>query len=136
MALWQLRKVRGETKVAREAAEEAQRLVKRETTGTDLTRLDERIQGLIYLLRNDERDRALDRFPEVRNLFIEIRRHHPALMAEHRSQIQEAISTLRYMQNELEALPNGIPAELRAKFNDDLTDFQTSLIVELEDRLQ
>ena len=135
-ALLQLRKLRGETRAAREAAEEAQRLIRRETTGTDLTRLNERIQALIDVIRAGDRERALERFPEIRNLFIDIRRHHPNLTPEHRSLIQESIAALRYIQNELEALSSGIPTGLRTKFNGELTDFQTSLLVELEDRLE
>jgi hypothetical protein len=68
-AIYHLMNLRGETRAAREAAEEAQRLIKRETTGTDLTRLNARIQGLIDLLRTNDRERALERFPEIRNLF-------------------------------------------------------------------
>ena len=135
-AIYQIIRLRKETRAAREAAEEAQRLIKRETTGTDLTRLNERIQGLVDLLRSGDRERALERFPDIRNLFIDIRRHHPNLTPDHRSQIQDSIATLRNMQSELESLQDDIPVELRTKINDDLTDFQANLLVELEDRLE
>jgi hypothetical protein len=111
-AIYHLMNLRGETRAAREAAEEAQRLIKRETTGTDLTRLNARIQGLIDLLRTNDRERALERFPEIRNLFIDIRRHHPNLTPEHRSQIQESIASLGRMQSELEASSSGIQTDL------------------------
>ncbi len=136
VAIYHIIKLRGEAHAARLAAEEAQRLIRRETTGTDITRLNERIQGLIYLLRNEDRERALERFPDIRNLFIDIRRHHPALTADHRSQIQDTITTLMDMQNELDASFGGIQIEVRTKIITDLTDFQTNLLVELEDRLE
>ena len=135
-AIYQILKLRGEARAAKEAAEEAQRLIKRETTGTDLTRLNERIQGLIDLIRAGDRERALERFPDIRNLFIDIRRHHPSLTSDHRSQIQESIATLRTMQSDLESLQDEMPVEMRTKINDDLTDFQANLLVELEDRLE
>jgi len=136
IAIYHILKLRGETRAARAAAEEAQRLVRRETTGTDLTRLNGRLQGLVDLLRSGDRERALERFPDIRNLFTDIRRHHPNLTLYHRSQIQESIATLRNMQSELESLQDEIPVELRTKINDDLTDFQANLLVELEDRLE
>ena len=134
-ALLQLHRLQGEAEAARKAAEEAQRLIKRDTTATDLTRLSEQIQSLIDLLHAGDRDRALQRFPGIRNLFIDIRRHHPNLNPDRRSQIQEAINALRYMQNDLERLEEGIPTEMRAKFIDELIEIQTTLLLELEDRL-
>ena len=135
IAIYQIIKLRGEARAAREAAEEAQRLIRRETTGTDLTRLSERIQGLIYLLRNEDRELALEKFPDIRNLFIDIRRHHPNLNSDHRSRIQDTITSIMDMQNELDASSDGIQIEVRTRFITDLTDFQTNLLVELEDRL-
>ena len=136
IALLQLSRLRGEAQAAREAAEGTQRLIRRETTGTDLTRLSEQIQGLIDLLRTGERERALERFSGIRNLFIDIRRHHPNLTPEHRSQIQEAINALRYMQNYLERSEDEFPTEWRATFIDVLVETQTTLLLELEDRLE
>ena len=46
-ALLQLSRLRGETRAARQAAEETRRLLRRDLAGTDLTRLAERIQGLM-----------------------------------------------------------------------------------------
>ena len=135
-AIYHLSKLRGEARAARDAAEEAQWLIRRETTGTDLTRLSEHIQGLIDLLRTGDRERALERFPGIRNLFTDIRRHHPNLTPEHRTQIQESMDALRYMQNDLERLEGEIPTESRAKFIDILVGTQTTLLLELEDWLE
>lgn len=135
IAIYHIIKLRGEAHAARAAAEEAQRLIRRETTGTDLTRLSERIQSLIRLLRDGNRELALERFPDIRNLFIDIRRHHPNLTSDHRSRIQDTITSIMDMQNELDASSDGIQIEVRTRFITDLTDFQTNLLVELEDRL-
>ena len=135
-ALLQLRKLRGETRAAREASEETRRLLRRDLTGTDLTRLSERIQGLIELHRSGDRARALDRYPEIRGLFIDIQRQHPNLSEEHRRQIQSAVNIITNMQLEVEGLGGDIPQEIGRRFNGDLVRFQAALLVELEDFLE
>ena len=134
-AIYHLLRLRGETRAAREAAQEAQRLVMRETTGTDLTRLSERIQGLIGLMRSGDRERALERFPDIRNLFVDIRRNHPNVSPEHRSQIQKTLNDLRYMQNVLESSEGVIPIDSRAEFIDKLIETQNTLLLDLGDWL-
>ena len=134
-AIYHLLRLRGETRAAKEAAQEAQRLVMRETTGTDLTRLSERIQGLIGLMRSGDRERALERFPDIRNLFVDIRRNHPNVSPEHRSQIQKALNDLRYMQNVLESSEGVIPIDSRAEFIDKLIETQNTLLLDLGDWL-
>ena len=134
-ALLQLSRLRGETRAARDAAEETRRLLRRDLAGTDLTRLSERIQGLMEMHRSGDRGRALDRYPEIQRLLIEIRRQHPNLTEEHRDRIQEAIATLRDMQSELERLAGNIPQPVIANFNSALLLLQSELLVELEDLL-
>ena len=82
-ALLQLSRLRGEARAAREAAEETRQLLLRDSAGTDLTRIGERIQGLIEIHRSGDRARALDRYPEIYRLLIEIRRNHPNLDEEY-----------------------------------------------------
>ena len=134
-ALLQLSRLRGETRAARDAAEETRRLLRRDLAGTDLTRLSERIQGLMEMHRSGDRGRALDRYPEIQRLLIEIRRQHPNLAEEHRDRIQEAIATLRDMQSELERLEGAIPQPAIANFNSALLLLQSELLVEMEDLL-
>ncbi len=134
-ALLQLSRLRGETRAARDAAEETRRLLRRDLAGTDLTRLSERIQGLMEMHRSGDRGRALDRYPEIQRLLIEIRRQHPNLAEEHRDRIQEAIATLRDMQSELERLEGNIPQPVIANFNSALLLLQSELLVEMEDLL-
>ena len=135
-ALLQLSRLRGETRAARQAAEETRRLLRRDLAGTDLTRLSERIQGLMEMHRSGDRGRALDRYPEIQRLLIEIRRQHPNLTAEHRDRLQEAIATLRNMQSALERLAGDIPQPVVANFNSALLLLQSELLVELEDLLE
>ena len=134
-AIYHLLRLRGETRAAREAAEETQALLHRDLTLADLIRINERIQGLIDLLRTSDRERALERFPEIRNLFMDIRRRHPNLDIDHRSQIQEANTTLWDIQINLETIAGEVPSELRAKLISELTGLQVNLLLELEDRL-
>lgn len=134
-AIYHLVRLRGETRAAKDAAEETQALLRTDMTLANLLRLNERIQGLIDLLRTGERERALERFPEIRNLFTDIRRRHPDLDLDHRSQLQDAVTTLWDIQINLEAISGAIPSDFRARAIGKLTGFQFNLIVELEDRL-
>lgn len=136
-ALLQLSRLRGEARAAREAAEETRQLLRRDSAGTDLTRIGERIQGLIEIHRSGDRARALDRYPEIYRLLIEIRRNHPNLDEECRRQLQEALTIVRDMQGRLEALTgNSIPQSAITSFNAALLLLQTDLLVELQDRLE
>ena len=136
-ALLQLRKLRGETRAAREASEETRRLLSRDLASTDLTRLNERIQGLIELHRSGDRRRALDRYPEIWDSLIRIRRRHPNLSEEHRRQIQNAVETITNMQRQSEELEgDALPKEIISDFNVELLKLQSMLLAALEDELQ
>lgn len=137
IALHQLRQLRGEAQAARDAAEEARRLLRRDLTITDLARLRERIQGLMELHRNGDRMRALDRYPEIWDAFLQIRRLHPDISDEHRQRIQNAIEVITSMQRQVEELDDGtIPPEIRSAFNDALLELQSDLLPDLEDELE
>ena len=134
-ALLQLSRLRGEARAAREAAEETRQLLRRDSAGTDLTRIGERIQGLIEIHRSGDRARALDRYPEIYRLLIEIRRNHPNLDEEYRGRLQQAIARLQNMQGELEGQESGLSLEQVQRFNRTLNHLQATLLAELEDRL-
>lgn len=134
-ALLQLSRLRGEARAARDAAEETRQLLRRDSAGTDLTRLGERIQGLIEIHRSGDRARALDRYPEIYRLLIAIRRNHPNLDGEHRRRLQRAIARLQNMQGEMEGQESGISLEQVQRFNRTLNHLQSTLLAELEDRL-
>ena len=135
-AIWQLTRLRGETRAAREAAEATRRAVGRELAGTELTRLGERIQGLKNLHREGNRDRCLGAYPEVRELLLDIRRRHPDLSDEERANTLRATAQISEMETALESLEGQVPAEMANNFNELLTDFQTTLLPHLEDQLQ
>ena len=46
IAIWQIMKLRGETRAGNEAAAETRRALQRENAGVNLTRVNERIEGL------------------------------------------------------------------------------------------
>lgn len=135
-ALWQLSRLRGETRAARDAAEETRRLLRRDLAGTDLTRLNERIQGLMEMHRSGDRGRALDRYPEIQRLLIEIRRQHPNLSAEHRNQLQNSVRLIQNMEDELEGAAGAITPEQVRRFNRTLNYLRSTLLVELADLLE
>ena len=135
-AIYHLSRLRGEARAARDAAEEARGLLRRDLTSTDLTRLNERIQDLIELHRIGDKAQALGRYPEIVGLLREIRRQHPNLPDIHRSKIQAAMATLNAMQDEMEALEGNIVEETGLRFNRFLRELQTNLLLELEDLLE
>lgn len=135
-ALLQLSRLRGETRAAREASEETRRLLRRDSAGADLTRIGERIQGLIEIHRSGDRARALDRYPEIQRLFLDIQRRHPNLTGEHRRRIQSAIVQLWKMQGELEGQEGDITLTQVQQMNRILNGIQLALLPELQDLLE
>lgn len=135
-ALWQLRKLRGETRAALEASEATRRAMGREIASAELTRLGERIEGLKTLHRRGNRDQCLAAYPEIRELFLEIRRRHPGLSGLERETILRAIGRISDMETTVEALHGDIPSEIIGEFNLGLTGIQTTLLPQLEDQLQ
>lgn len=135
-AIVQLKKLRGETRAAREAAEATRRAIGRELASTELTRLSERIEALKELHRSGDRARSLASYPEIRNLFLEIRHRHPGLSDNDRGNVIRAIAKIGGLETAMEALQGEIAPEIIADFNSTLTGFQTELLPLLEDQLQ
>ena len=135
-AIWQLSRLRGETRAAREASEATRRAIGRELASTELTRLGERIDALKELHRDGNRQRCLDAYPEIRELLLEIRRRHPRLSEQDRAHVLRATAQRSEMELAVETLEGGVPARLVSDFNQVLTNFQTTLFPHLEDQLQ
>lgn len=136
-ALLQLGKLRGETRAAKDAAEEARKLFQRDLTATEMARLRERIRGLSDLHRNGDRSTLLGQYPEVWEMLIRIRRRHPNLSDVQRGQIQSAIETVANMQRQLEEIDTDvIPSDIRTDFNVELIRLQSKLLADLEDELE
>ena len=135
-AILQLRKLRGETRAAREAAEGTRSAIRKELASRELTRLGERIQALKDLHRSGNRERCLDTYPEIRELLLEIRRRHPGLSVQQRADVLRAITQISTIESHVETSGPEIPSDSAADFNAILTDVQSTLLPQLEDQLQ
>ena len=92
---------------------------------------------MMGLHRNGEGTRALDRYREIWEMFIQIRRRHPKLSNEQRNQITRAVDTIADMQHQVEDLDGqAIPHELCQTFNRELLTFQSVLLADLEEGLE
>jgi len=135
-AIWQLSRLRGETRAAREASEATRRAIGRELASTELTRLSERIQGLKEIHRIGDRLRALDLYSDIVGMLLEIRRRHPGLSSDQRIKIVQATTQIIEMERSVESLDAGIPQDTASQLNNILTGIQSTLLSELEDQLQ
>ena len=135
-AILQLKKLRGETRAARKAAEATRRAIGRELASTELTRLNERINALKELHRSGDRARCLTSYPEIRDLFLEIRRRHPGLSDQQRANLLRATAQISEMETALETLEGEFGSAIVGDFNAKLTSFQTGLLPHLGDQLQ
>ena len=79
IAILQIRKLRGETRAARQASEATRRAVSRDLVLGDLIRISERIQALKELHRRDEWAQALHLYPELQRGLITIRSRYSGL---------------------------------------------------------
>lgn len=134
-AILQLRKLRGETRAAREASESAERAVRRDLTATELTRLYDRIQELKVIHRRGDNELALYHYPIIILSLADIRRRHPNLTDGLHARISDAIDKVANMERTVGRLRNNVTLERAAEFNDSLTDIQSELILELQERL-
>lgn len=134
-AIAQILKLRGETQAAREAAEETRRALGREIASISLARVNERIEGLKDLHRQGEWNRALDRYPEISRVLIDIRSRHPGMSDEQRTTIQGVIAQLNEMGKVVESADGGVQREEAQRFNLQLLDDQLALS-EIESELQ
>ena len=111
-AIYHLSRLRGEARAARDAAEEARGLLRRDLTIRDLARLRGRINHLIDLNRRRDTVLPLSCCQEIQELLLEVQLRHPNLNYESRQEIQRALSFLVDRQSELENLIGDIPAEM------------------------
>ena len=135
-AILQLKGLKGETRAAREASEATRKAIGRELAITELTKIGERIDALKELHRSGDRDRCLSAYPEIRDLFLEIRRRHPGLSNQEREDILRATIQISEMETSLEILEVEITPEIVGDLNAKLNAFQTGLLPRVEDRLQ
>ena len=134
IAIWQIMKLRGETRAAQEASEGTRLLLQRETTSMNLVRVIERIEGLKELHRNEEWPRALDRYPEIRRTLIDIRVRHPQMNDEQRSCLQGVSNIIGQIGRTVEMAATTNPQDEEGQFNQLLSDAQETLS-EIESQL-
>lgn len=134
-AILQLRKLRGETRAATEAALETRQAVSREVAGITLARVNERIEGLKDLHRRGEWNRAQDRYPEIRRMLIDIRVRHPEMSDKQRIVVQRVVTRITQIDNSVENAEGEVSQLDLQRFNRQLTGVQSQL-AEVESQLQ
>ena len=134
-AILQLRKLRGETRAAKEASESAERAIRRDLTMTELTRLSEKMEELKDIHRRGDRNRAFVYYGDITSSLSEIRLRHPNLTDSLREQIRGASSAIADMERIVEGLEGGLPWERASEFNVTLSGLLLNLIPELQDRI-
>ena len=134
-AILQLRKLRGETRAAREASESAERAGRRDQTISELASLYDRVQELKVIHRRGDNELALYHYPVIMLSLADIRRRHPNLTDDLHARISDAIDKVANMERTVGRLSDSLTLERAAEFNDTLTDIQSELILELQERL-
>ena len=72
IAVWQIRKTQSAAESAAQAATEAREVVQQVTSVTSLSQASERIDLLKEIIRNQQWQRAVDRYAELRKLLINV----------------------------------------------------------------
>ena len=134
-AIYQIMRTRAVATAARDAAQEVREALARNFTIVDLTRAGEQIQGLKEYHPTQQWQRALDRYPDVRRLLVDIGETHQNLTDRHRETIQGARRQIQVMERTAEtALRNNSAPNMRS-FNATLSEVQSAL-AEIVIRLQ
>lgn len=134
-AIWQLTRLRGETRAAQQAAEETRRAVGRNLALADISRMWEQIQTLKEVHRAGDWDRALSLYPEMRRGLIHIGSRYPDLPDVVSDRIQLGVTQLQRMERTVDSARGDLPQEMVSEFNDHLMEIQT-VLDELESRLE
>lgn len=129
IAIWQIMKLRGETRAGNEAAAETRRALQRENAGVNLTRVNERIEGLKELHRRGEWDRALDRYRPIIELLTEARYGHPEISDDHAAVLHGVIVILGEIEAAVEDRTTDDPQDSPGQFNLQLSNAQSRLAV-------
>ncbi len=127
IAIWQIKKLRGETRAANEAAAETRRALQRENAGINLARVSERIEGLMELHRRGEWGRALDRSSDIRRLLIDIASGHPEISEEQQAVLFQVVERLTRIGHAIEDSGGALDSSDAARFNRALAEDQNSL---------
>ena len=134
-AILQLRKLRGETRAARDAAEAAELAVRRDQTISNLASLREKIEGLKDAHRRGDRRGAFVGYRDVKSGLVHIELRHPDLTDGLREQIRYALSAITEMERYTDSIEGALPLEQISGFNHTLSYLDTELVTELERRI-
>ena len=134
-AILQLRKLRGETRAAREAAEAAERAVQRDLTISELASLREKVQDLKEAHRRGDRSTAFVCYRDVKFSLVNIELRHPSLTDTLRGQIQIYLSAITNMERFADSIDGGLALEQVSRFNNILSDLDSELVTELQRRM-
>ena len=126
-AIWQIMKLRGETRAATEASAETSRLFRREIAGLNLARVNERIEALKELHRTSQWDRALDRYRAIVDMLTEAKNSHPEISDAHIATLQDVIGALGEIQAAIQSRTGTDPQESPGEFNRKLSYVQSHL---------
>ena len=132
-AIPQIRKLRGETRAAREAAQETRQAIGRELTSVELTRLESALQELKGIHRDGDRLRALGQYSQIQTMLGDLQRRHPSPTARRSEVIADASQEIARMESQAEELSGAFPKETKTAFNNTLSRIQRELIPLLED---
>jgi hypothetical protein len=134
VAIWQIMKLRGETRAAREAAEGTQRALLRETASRSLIRANERTSGLIQSLRDGNWERALFQDQDIRTMLIEAQ-GHPHMPDDDKETLDDIINTTLSDLSHALLSRESLGREQVGDFNQRLDNHQRRL-TEIETRLR
>ena len=134
-AILQLRKLRGETQAAREAAQAAERAVRRDLTISELAALRENIQELKEAHRRGDRRGAFVCYRDVKSGLTSIEFRHPNLTGDLREEIRTALSTVTEMERYTDSIEGPLPLGQLSEFNQTLSELDTELVSELQRRM-
>lgn len=126
-AILQLRRLRGETRAAREASEATRRAVGARLAVADLGRMTEQIESLVGAHRVGDWGRALLLYPEIRRGLVRIKNRYPDLRDTDAKNILSGVDRLKYMQHNVERVNQIVPLEKVSEFNSYLARIQTVL---------
>jgi hypothetical protein len=133
IAIWQIMKLRGETRAARDAAEGTQRALLRETVSRSLIRANERTSGLIQSLRDGNWERALFQDQDIRTMLIEAQ-GHPHMPDDDKETLDDIINTTLSDLSHALLSRESLGREQVGDFNQRLDNHQRRL-TEIETRL-
>lgn len=134
-AILQLRKLRGETRAAKAAAQRAEQAVRRDLTVSELASLREKVRELKDAHRRGDKNRAYGYYRDIASSLSDIEIRHPNLSDDLGARLRSALASIADMERFSDNLEAGLPREQISEFNFILSEMEMGLIPELWRRL-